>query len=86
MKEFWIYNLLRLAMLASSVIIVIGVWSLLADEVPLLWALVVAFVLSGISSWFLLARQREALALVLQQRAGRASERLEAYKAREDTD
>lgn len=62
MKEFAVYNLMRLLLLASWIVIVIGTWSLFADQVPLLGALVIALIGSGISSWFLLARQREALA------------------------
>lgn len=86
MKQFWIYNLMRLVMLLTSLVIVIGVWSLLADTVPFLGALVVAFVLSGVSSWFILAPQRQALALVLEERAGRASEKFEEFKAQGDED
>lgn len=84
MKQFWIYNLMRFVMLLTSLVIVIGVWSLLADEVPFLWALIVAFVISGVSSWFLLAPQREALALVLQERSTKASEKFEEFKAQGD--
>lgn len=84
MKEFVVYNLLRLGLLASALVIVIGTWSLFAEQVPLLWALMLALLLSGLSSWFLLARQREALALVLEQRAGRASEKFDEFKARTD--
>lgn len=84
MKQFWIYNLMRFVMLLTSLVIVIGVWSLLADEVPFLWALVVAFVISGVSSWFLLAPQREALALVLQERSAKASEKFEEFKSQGD--
>lgn len=86
MKEFLVYNLLRFLLLASSLVIVIGIWSLFADGVPILWALVLALLLSGVSSWFLLARQREALAVVLERRAGRATEKLESFKSREDAD
>ena len=86
MKQFWIYNLMRFVVLIASLAIVIGVWSLLADEVPLLWALVVAFVLSGVTSWFVLAPQRQALALVLEERAGRASDKFEEFKAQGDED
>jgi len=85
-KQFWIYNLMRFVVLIASLAIVIGVWSLLADEVPLLWALVVAFVLSGVTSWFVLAPQRQALALVLEERAGRASDKFEEFKAQGDED
>lgn len=86
MKQFWIYNLMRFVVLIASLAIVIGVWSLLADEVPLLWALVVAFILSGVTSWFVLAPQRQALALVLEERAGRASDKFEEFKAQGDED
>ena len=62
MKEFAVYNLMRILLLASWIVIVIGVWSMISNPVPVLWALIVALVGSGLSSWFLLARQREALA------------------------
>ena len=83
-KEFLVYNLMRLLLLASALVIVIGTWSLFADEVPLLWALVLALLLSGLTSWFLLARQREALARVIEARAGNASQKFEEYKGRAD--
>lgn len=86
MKEFWVYNLLRFALLASSFVIVVGIWSLVAETVPVIWALVLALLLSGLSSWFLLARQREALARVVEERAGRASQKFEAYRSRGDED
>ncbi len=69
---------MRLLLLASAIVIVIGTWSLFSDEVPFLWALVIALLLSGVSSWFLLARQREALALVLQERAGRRTQQVDS--------
>lgn len=81
MKEFLVYNVLRLLLLLSSAVVVIGVWSLVADEVPVLWALVVAVLVSGVLSWFLLARQREAVALQIQERASRASAANEARRA-----
>lgn len=62
MKEFLVYNLMRVLLLASWIVIVIGTWSLISNPVPFLPAVIVALVGSGISSWFLLARQREALA------------------------
>lgn len=86
-KEFWIYNLLRFLLLCSSFVIVAGIWSLFTDDgVPLIPVLILALLLSGISSWYLLARQREALARVLEERAGRAQQKFEAYKARDDED
>lgn len=86
MKEFLVYNGMRMLLLIGCAVLVLGVWSLLADEVPVLWALVVALLLSGVLSWFLLARQREALAARLQERAAKASAAFEARKAREDED
>lgn len=83
-KPFLVYNLLRLALFLGCLVVVVGLWSLFSDEVPLLWAAVLALVLSGISSWFLLARPREAAALWIQGRAERASAAFEARKAQDD--
>lgn len=85
-KEFWIYTGLRIALFVASFGVVVGVWMMLADQVPLLWAVVVAFVLSGVASYVLLDRQREAFARRVQARAERASAAFEASKAREDRD
>lgn len=86
MKEFLVYNFMRVLLLASAIVIVVGTWSLFADQVPILWALVLALLLSGVTSWFLLGRQRQALALVLEQRAGKASQKFDSMKARDDDD
>ena len=56
------------------------------DQVPLLWAVVIEFVVSGVSSYFLLNRQREAFARRVDQRARRVSTRFEEMKAKEDVD
>ena len=85
-KEFAVYNVMRLLLLASWVVIVIGVWSLFSDEVPILWALIIALLGSGISSWFLLRRQREALALRLQGGAEKASSKFEQMRQPVDGD
>ena len=61
-KEFWIYTGLRAALFVASLGVVAGVWMLVSDEVPLLWVIVIAFVVSGLASYFLLNRQREAFA------------------------
>jgi ABC-type bacteriocin/lantibiotic exporter with double-glycine peptidase domain len=85
-KEFWIYTGLRALLFVASLTTVIGVWLLVADQVPLLWAFVIAFGVSGLASYVLLARSREALALRVQERADRASVAFEARRAREDAD
>ena len=58
-KEFAVYTLLRLVLLAGSFAMVAGIWLAVADEVPLLWVLVIAFVVSGVASYFILNRPRE---------------------------
>ena len=86
MKEFWIYTALRLGLFVGSFAIVFGVWFLLADSVPVLWVIVIAFAISGVASYFLLQRQREAFAVKVEDRAGRASRKLEEQRSKEDTD
>lgn len=85
-KEFWVYTGLRAGLFLLSLLTVLGLWMLAADQVPILWAVVVAFAVSGIASYFLLNRQREAFAQRVQARAGRASAALEAQRSKEDAD
>ena len=85
-KEFAVYTLLRLVLLAASFAIVAGIWLAVADEVPLLWVLVIAFVMSGVASYFILNRPREQFAQRVDERARRASAAFEARKAREDVE
>ncbi|QZY29465.1 DUF4229 domain-containing protein [Nocardioides coralli] len=86
MKEFWIYTALRAGVFVTTLVTVVGVWMLLADQVPILWAIVLAFVISGIASFFLLNRSREAFARRVQERAERASASFEARRSKEDVD
>lgn len=86
MKEFVIYTLMRIGLFVASLIVVFGVWMLLADQVLVLWAVVTAFVMSGVASYFLLNRQREAFARRVERRAERMQERFEQLKSREDVD
>jgi mannitol-specific phosphotransferase system IIBC component len=85
-KEFVIYTALRLGLFAASLVVVVGVWMLLADTVPILWPVVISFVVSGLASYFLLNRQREAFARRVERRAARMQERFEEMKAKEDVD
>ena len=71
MKEFWIYTGLRIALFLASFALVIGVWMMVADEANVLWAVVIAFVVSGLGSYFLLNRPREAFARRVDERAQR---------------
>jgi uncharacterized membrane protein len=85
-KEFWIYTGLRVLLFVATLALVFGGWLLLADEVPVLWAVVLAFALSGLASFFLLDRSRQAFAQRVEARAGRASAAFEAQRAKEDVD
>lgn len=85
-KEFAVYTVLRLLLFAASFAIVAGIWLAAADEVPLMWVFVIAFVISGVASYFVLDRPRERFAQRVDERARRASEAFEARRAREDVD
>lgn len=88
MKEFLVYTAMRVALFFGALAIVVGVWSLFAGDegVPALWAVVVALVVSGVTSYFLLQRQRDAFAQRVQSRADKAAAALEARRSREDAD
>ena len=86
MREFVVYTALRIGLFVTSLVVVVGVWMLIAGEVPLLWAVVIAFVVSGLASYFLLNRQREAFARRVERRAERVQERFDRMKAKEDVD
>lgn len=77
---------MRIGLFLSSLVVVIGVWMLIAGEVPILWAVVIAFALSGVGSYFLLNRQREAFARRVEERAQRLSARYEESRTKEDVD
>ena len=85
-KEFLVYTGLRLGIFAASLLVVGGTWALVTgdDQVPVLWVVALAFLISGLASLFLLNRQREAFAQRVSLRADRASARLEQARTKED--
>jgi hypothetical protein len=85
-KEFWIYTGLRLLLFVASVAVVFGIWIAVAGSAPVMWVLLIGLVVSGIGSYFLLGRQRKALAQHVDDRARRATERFEELRAKEDVD
>jgi hypothetical protein len=85
-KEFWIYTGLRLLFFAASVIVVGGIWLAATDSANVMWVLIISLVTSGLASYFLLGRQRTALAHHVDERARRATEKFEEMKAKEDAD
>jgi protein-S-isoprenylcysteine O-methyltransferase Ste14 len=85
-KEFWVYTGLRVLLFLASLGIVAGIWAVTTDEVPVVWAVVIAFLVSGIGSYFLLARQREAFAQRVEVRAQKASAKIEELRSKEDSE
>lgn len=85
-KEFVIYTALRILLFVASLGVIVGVWFLVSDSMPILWAVVIAFVVSGIASYFLLNGPRAAFAARVDERASRAAAAFEQRRAREDAD
>ena len=86
MREFVVYTGLRLLMFAATFGVIVGVWLLVSEEANIFVAVVIAFIVSGVGSYFLLNGQREALAKRVEVRAERASKAFEERKAKEDVD
>ena len=85
MKEFVVYTALRVVLFLASFGVVAGIMALVFDgRLNLFWAVILAFVISGVASWFILSRQRQAFALRVEDRAAKASAAFEERKARED--
>lgn len=83
-----VYTLMRLALLVVAYGVVLGVWTLLTDQEGLiqLEPLILAFLISGIASYVVLDRPREAFARRIDARAQRISENYERARGREDED
>lgn len=85
-KQFWIYTGLRLLFFVAAAAVVFGIWLAVAGTAPIMWVLVIALAVSGVASYFLLGRQRTALAHHVDERARRATSKFEELKAKEDVD
>jgi hypothetical protein len=85
-KEFVVYTLARLGLFLASYAVIAGVWVLVTDSFSVLWPLLLAAVVSGVSSYYLLKGPRQKFADRVEQRAHAASERFEAARGREDDD
>lgn len=85
-KEFWIYTGLRVGLFLGSFGIVFGVWFAITQDVPVGWAVVIAFVVSGVGSYYLLDRHREAFARKVEGRAQRVSAKYDEQRSKEDAD
>ena len=86
MKEFWVYTGLRVLLFLASLGIVVGAWFLVAGEVPVVWAVIVAFLMSGVGSYFVLNVQRARFAQRVERRAERMTSKIEEMRAKEDAD
>ncbi len=87
MKEFVVYTVMRILLFMASFGIVVGLMALAFDgRYNLFWAIILAFLISGVASFFILDRQREAFARRVEARAAKASAAFEERKAREDQD
>jgi len=86
-KEFVVYTVLRIVLFLASFGVVVGVMALVLDgRYNLFWAVILAFLISGVGSYFILNRQRDAFAQRVETRAARATAAFEERKAREDQD
>lgn len=87
MKEFVVYTVLRIVLFLASFGVVVGVMALVfGGRYNLFWAVILAFLISGVGSYFILNRQREAFARRVETRAAGATAAFEERKAREDQD
>ncbi|MCW2737027.1 DUF4229 domain-containing protein [Nocardioides sp.] len=87
MKEFVVYTVLRIVLFLASFGIVVGLMALaFGGRYNLFWAVVLAFLVSGVASYFILNRQREEFARRVETRAAKATAAFEERKAREDRD
>ena len=82
-KAFWTYTVLRVLLFLATAAVVFGIWLAIAGSAPIMWVLVVAFLVSGIASYFLLSGQRVAFASRVEKRADATMERM---RAKEDQD
>ncbi len=87
MKEFVVYTALRIVLFLASFGVVVGLMALaFGGRYNLFWAVISAFLISGVGSYFILNRQREDFARRVETRASKATAAFEERKAREDQD
>jgi hypothetical protein len=86
-KEFAVYTAARLGLFLLAYALVIGIYLLVSgerDQIPLIWPFLVAVVISGVASVYLLRPQRERFAQAVHRRAQRASTRVAQARAEEE--
>ena len=83
MREYWVYTGLRVLVFLATFAIVSAIWMLASGNLDWLWALLIAFVVSGVASYTLLNGPRQAFAAKVDARASRT---IEAMRSKEDDD
>jgi hypothetical protein len=84
-KDFLIYSALRLLLFIAVLVVVIGFWILaFGSDTTILWPVLLAFLISGGLSIFVLNRPREALAQRVESRANRAASKFQEIRSKED--
>lgn len=88
MKEFVTYTALRIGLFLVCYAVLVGIWLLLSQDQPssFLWAFITAVVASSLLSFKLLQGPRDRLAHRVQERADKASAKLEGLRNKEDED
>jgi Protein of unknown function (DUF4229) len=84
-KEFAVYTLARIGLFVASALVLLGLFRLLGSD-SLLLPLLLAAVVSGLASYYLLRGQRERFAARVEARAHAATRAFEERRAREDED
>lgn len=84
MKDFVIYTALRLGLFLLTWGAVSGAWILVTDKPALGLTFLIALVLSGVGSYWVLAGPRDRLAKHVDERARRATAAFEERRNRED--
>jgi uncharacterized membrane protein len=85
-RAFWTYTAMRVLLFVATAAVVFGAWVLVSGSAPIMWVLIIAFLVSGVASLFLLNPQRTAFARQVDERAHRAAEKFEEMRAKEDVD
>lgn len=83
MRPFAVYTGMRVLVFVATFAVVAGIWMLSSGSLNWFYSLLIAFVVSGIASYTLLNRQREAFAGRVDQRANRM---VEAMRARDEAE
>jgi len=86
-KEFVVYSALRIGLFIACFGIFIGIWAMFDDgNVNWILPFIAAFVVSGFLSFKLLEGPREKFAQRVQDRAAKASAKMEEIRSKEDQD